>query len=137
MKKKSRYGFVAEPILQLIAGSIPSTMSVLASLAFILIMTAPTIQTVNVDVDGLTTVGIITDERWITITVLEFSGNLTIQLVRDGNHLTLHLVEEGYKREMLIRYEMGKTTPYLVLNGTGWIYLIIEGYSERVNIVFW
>lgn len=136
MKKKSR-GFIGEGILEVIAGSIPSTMGFLASLAFILIMTAPTIQTVNVDVDGLTTVDINTDERWVTITVIEFSGNFTIQLVRAGNHLTPHQVEEGYKKEMLVRYKEGMTTPYFVLNGTGWIYFIIEGYSERVNIVFW
>jgi hypothetical protein len=131
-ERKFYHGF-----LEYISKSIPSTMSFLASLIFILIMTAPTIQTVDVDVDGLLIVDIDTDERWITITVLEFSGNLTIQLVRAGNHLTPHLVEEGYKREMLVRYEEGVTTPYLVLNGTGWVHFVIEGYSQRVNIVFW
>ena len=126
-----------DAVLEHISKSIPSMMSSLAALILLLILTAPSIQSVNVNVDGLQIIDIDTDKCWITITVLEVSGNLTFHLVRAGNHLTPRPVVEGYKGEWLVRYEEGKTTPYLVLNGTGWVHFIIEGYSERVNVVFW
>lgn len=126
---------IGEYFLDGIAQSVPFMMALLAATIVILIFTASMTQTTTVDVDGPLFVDIDTDKRWIVIEVVVYSGNVTLQLVRNGQYCTLHNISGAFRRDMMVRYVYGNTTSHILLNGNGWIRFTIYGYSERPGII--